>query len=474
MRALPSILVLASFGAAASVSSSVAAHGGPPAVRRVAFHPVEPDTLYAQATFGLLVSRDHGETWTLTCEEAIGWQPTENPHIAGTTDGAVVFGLISGLRRSEMALCGAGLPRADLEDVRIIALARDATDDRRHFAVTALNADPNTVYVSPDDGITWEPSGDRLVAGDVPSSLLVAPNDAQTVYVSGSRLDPAFGFVARSDDGGGTWTTYEVALEDAITFSLGAVDPRDARRVLAYRTSFDVADVLLLSEDGGETWDEVASVSGDVTAVAFAPDGSRAWYGSYEKGLHVSDDGGRTFAPQILDLAIQCLAAREGELWVCADNYADGFALGVSTDGGDTFEPRFRYEELAGQVACAEGTRSAEVCPVAWRAISDIFGLDAGAGADDAGAGRPDATARDAGADAGRDGDASAAMDTSVGPDTSTRSADDGGDDDGCGCSVPGRSHGTPRASWLGVALVLGLAVGARRSRRSRQSRARS
>lgn len=454
--------VLGALSAAAWVAYGTSvghAHGGPPSLRRVAFHPTEEDTIYAQATFGLVVSHDHGATWTLVCEEAIGWQFTENPYIVPTTDGAVVYGLLKGLHRSTDALCGASLARDDLENVPIAALDRDPTDARRVLAVTADGPRANGVYASDDDGSSWAPAGDTFEIGDVPSHLLVAPSDPMTVYVSGSRLDPALGFVARSDDGGGTWTTYEVPLEGAITFSLGAVDPRDPRRLLAFRTSFDVADALLLSEDGGETWDEVAIAAGDITAVAFAPDGSRVWYGSYEKGLHVSDDGGRTFTPQMLDLAIRCLVAREGELWVCADNYSDGFAIGLSTDGGETFEPRFVYEELAGQVACEADTRSAEVCPAVWRAIVDIFGLDAGLDAPDSGP----TPSIDAGAsDAGSSGDARPpAMDGARDASAPDAFVNPRAPDDGCDCSAAGSGR---RGTTL-LVLLLGLFLWRIRSR---------
>ncbi|MCC6641623.1 MAG: hypothetical protein IT386_10735, partial [Deltaproteobacteria bacterium] len=162
--------------------------------------------------------------------------------------------------------------------------------------------------------------------------------------------------------------------------------------------------------------------------------------------------GGRTFTPQMLDLAIRCLVAREGELWVCADNYSDGFAIGLSTDGGETFEPRFVYEELAGQVACEADTRSAEVCPVVWRAIVDIFGLDAGptppidGGGSDAGSSRD---ARPPAMDGARDASASDAFVNPRAP------------DDGCDCSAAGSGR---RGTTL-LVLLLGLFLWRIRSR---------
>lgn len=438
-----------------------AAHGGPPLTRRLAFHPTDPDTLYAQATFGLVFSRDHGMTWALACEESIGWQTTENPHIVAAHDGAIVFGLFRGLYRSS-TFCDAELPEPSLERVPIISLDRDPASPMQLYAATSLGSFENVVYASGDDGLTWEPTADRFDVGELPEEIRVAPSAPRTLYVSGVRLEPRMGFVARSDDAGGSWTTYDVELRGALTVLLGAVDPNDARRVLAYRRYTDEPDALMLSEDGGETWDDVASVSGDLSAVAFAPDGSRVWYGGEEKGLHVSMDGGRTFEAQFLDLTIRCLAAREGELWVCADNFADGFAVGVSLDGGDSFEPRFRYREILGQIECAEGTRSAEVCPIAWRAIADLFGIEAGAPpARDAGTG---AETREEAGPLPRDAGGS-------GVDLGSASGSDD-EESGCGCRVGGdRVDKRGHLAAVSLALATGLWVRRRKRRGKRGSK---
>ncbi|MCC7542488.1 MAG: hypothetical protein IT379_40090 [Deltaproteobacteria bacterium] len=431
-------------------ASMADAHGGPPNTRRLAFHPTDEDTIFAQATFGLLVSEDRGVSWRVVCEEAIGWQTTENPTIQATTSGPVVLGLFKGLYRTE-TFCGADLSLAELENVPIIDTDNDPTDRTRLIAATSLGSFENRVYVSEDDGETWTPSAGRFPEGDLPEGVRVAPSMPERLYLAGVRLEPRTGFFARSDDSGGMWTSVDVPLLGATTLLLGAVDPTDPLRVLVWRHYVDEPDALMLTEDGGETWDDVASVSGDLSAVAFSQDGSRVWYGGEDKGLHASDDGGRTWSPVLTDLAVRCLASRGDELWVCADNFADGFAVGVSTNGGETFEPRLVYRQLTGQVECGAGTRSAEVCPVAWRAIQDLFGLDAGP-RPDGGTGEPDGDAPEA----------DAAMNADAG--SGDRSEDD------CDCAVPG-ARGAARWTasawaWIGLVMVVVWRRARRRGRR--------
>jgi MYXO-CTERM domain-containing protein len=68
-----------------------------------------------------------------------------------------------------------------------------------------------------------------------------------------------------------------------------------------------------------------------------------------------SEDGGLTFqdwtlAPQPRLLA---LAERGGTLYLAGMNYADGWAVAVSTDEGDTIQPLATYDQVGAIKACA-------------------------------------------------------------------------------------------------------------------------
>jgi hypothetical protein len=68
-----------------------------------------------------------------------------------------------------------------------------------------------------------------------------------------------------------------------------------------------------------------------------------------------SRDGGLSFEPWTLapQPRLRALAERDGTLYLAADNYADGWALGVSSDEGRTILPIARYDQVSAIKACA-------------------------------------------------------------------------------------------------------------------------
>jgi hypothetical protein len=51
---------------------------------------------------------------------------------------------------------------------------------------------------------------------------------------------------------------------------------------------------------------------------------------------------------------IRALAVRDGLLYAAADNFKDGFALGVSSDQGATFKPMMSYGQASSVNACVD------------------------------------------------------------------------------------------------------------------------
>jgi hypothetical protein len=66
-----------------------------------------------------------------------------------------------------------------------------------------------------------------------------------------------------------------------------------------------------------------------------------------------SRDGGQTFVPWTGAPAVRALGERDGKLYVAADNFKDGFALAVSTDGGETLRPLMTYDKVTSVRPCA-------------------------------------------------------------------------------------------------------------------------
>ena len=61
----------------------------------------------------------------------------------------------------------------------------------------------------------------------------------------------------------------------------------------------------------------------------------------------MSHDDGATFQENRAVPGVLALAQRDGILYAAADNFADGFALGASSDEGATWQPVVRFDQIA-------------------------------------------------------------------------------------------------------------------------------
>src|SRR6185369_13540609 len=67
-----------------------------------------------------------------------------------------------------------------------------------------------------------------------------------------------------------------------------------------------------------------------------------------------STDGGATFQPRPGVPHVRALAERDGKLFAAAEDFKDGFALGVSTDEGLTFQPLLTYDKVMRVKPCVQ------------------------------------------------------------------------------------------------------------------------
>ncbi|MBW2460516.1 MAG: exo-alpha-sialidase [Deltaproteobacteria bacterium] len=415
------------------------AHGRFPATGEVAFHPTDPDVILLRTTFGLLATDDGGGVFRWVCPAAFGARMTEDPHVTIAADGSFVVGLFDGLSRGTGGGCDWDFPSAELTDRVVIDVTR--ASDGTLYALTSDGGAPNGVHRSLDEGLTWTAT-DAAIDSILFETIRVAPSDPSQVYLTGAYPPtadtPRRPFVYHSADGGVTWDSVafsDFRADDRNVYLLG-VDPTDSGRLMV-RVRGDFGDRVYVSEDSAQTFTEGISV-GEVDAFAWSTDGTTVWLGGRTAtGLHRSDDGGQTFSVIDADLRVGCLGLRGSELFVCADNYEDGYAFGRSTDGGATITPMLLFADVPGTVMCPAGAATPAACEGDLADLLLDLGLDDDAGLSDGGGSGSDGGPEDAAADGGDGGVTEPAS-------------------GGCACGTAAGSH---RGPTPGPALALGLLI---------------
>jgi len=273
-------------------------------INAIAFHPTDPNTLYAGSpSGGFWLSHDHGDTWTTT------------------TDGLPTIGVSAIL--------------TDPADPLHILIG---TGDRDHGDAPGLG-----VYLSTDGGMTWTPSRAGMEYVTV-GELIRDPGNALVI------LAATTGGIFRSADGGETWVQTQSGSFPDIKFH-----PSDPQIVYA------TADGdFYRSADNGQTFTTITSglTSGQRGAIAVTPAAPgyvyflQSNYSSGFQGLYRSTDNGLTFStrstsPNILDWS--CDGSGTGgqgwyDLALTADPdqastlFAGGINVWKSTDGGSTWQ----------------------------------------------------------------------------------------------------------------------------------------
>jgi MYXO-CTERM domain-containing protein len=469
-----------------------AANGRFPRAQRLLEDPRDPNHLVLAATYGLLVTRDRGQSWHHVCEAAFGERElTVDALTAFTPEGTLLAGIYSGVSRAATHACDFQrvLGMSNREAVPDFALVPSVPGRvvAVHVELRELGEAQNRLYRSDDDGLTWRALGGILPRSlRTPLTIEVAPSDADRVYLSGLGESDE-GVLLRSDDGGQSFEQLEIPT-DAARFEapyLVAVDPHDADHVYvrtdawrydAQSNSSIADDALLYSEDAGGSFAELLRAPGKLFGFAFSPNGSELLLGYGDPreaggirstdaaalGIYRGPKGTGDFQMRYAG-SVGCLTWNERGVYVCTDERESGFSLGLfepsSFDGTATaqVQPLLVLAEVAGPIACP-ACSSGAICASYWLSTCQTWGR---ADCDDRA--RP-ACPPGGGAGSGAGGEAAASpaepstgrAGSSIGQSSLEPSLPRGG----CACgSAPAGS-----SSWAAVLLLLGLK--ARRSTR--------
>lgn len=413
----------------ALVGRPAAANGRFPRAQQVIEDASDPSRLILRSTYGVLTSADAGQSWYWICEQAIGYGGTEDPALGLTENGTVLAGVFHGLSLSTDGGCGWTFAGGPLTERYVVDLTVERADPSRALALVSMGQSGGTflnqLFRSTDDGATWVQLG-----GDLPVDLLgltldPAPSDPTRIYLSalefGADGGSSQGQLLSSTDDGASFQRIDIpgtSLQDAPF--IAAVDPDDPLR-LYVRVAGGDEDYLVVSKDGGTSFEEVIRGRAELYGFALSPDGSTvlAGFGDPRDGTDVDQSMLGIWRASAADLQfsriyakpVACLTWTPHRLYACTGQFDAGFELGASSDGGQTFEALMKLADLQGPLECSAGTATGDACPAEWQATCETIGkCTAGTGGTSGGAGA-----------AGSSGSA----------------AGDGGDD-GCGCRVPG------------------------------------
>lgn len=334
--------------------------------------------LWAATRAGLMQSRDGGTSW----QPVTGLPAVTVLALAANGSGRVYVGLDGA---GVFAQTGQGweslppplslterVPEADLASVGVLSLAVSA-DGQQLYAGTAGQG----VFASRDGGRTW---AGTYPDSYVPDLALNPANPAQAVASLRNRL-------ARTEDGGASWRTLSLTWADEEIVSLlwlpdGRLGAGTGQGRLYY------------SRDGGDTWvkEEAGLPQGGVLDLAVAAGSTppHVWAATWT-GIYASDDGGETWrdmAPALGSPDADALLSTDQGLLLGArsglfrwqpdkrrwDSLSDGFPAGSITSLAS--DPQDRGILYAG--TSGEGLYTSKNSGASWQRLpTGDFGIPA-------------------------------------------------------------------------------------------------
>ncbi len=394
----PSLGRLVVYGLLFACSPAAFGNGAFPDEFSIHFPAGSPNTILLGANFGLLVSNDDGATWRYSCEPYVttGSSAALSSYNVGyyqvTVDGAVLADSFVLTRSADM---GCTWPDATVPNVPPNYLsdifASQAEASVVFGIVTGLSS--SSIVLSLDGGETFDEGVYTTTA--LLTGVEAAQSQPSVAYATSISASGDIATLLRSEDTGQTWTPFDVALAQYAQPSIVAIDPTDENTVYM-RVTTGLTDSIVVTHDGGMTFQAILTINDNFRAFLRAGDGT-LYAGTINGALYVLPPGAQQFEART-GPHFRCLGQRPGtsRIYACGNYMLDGFSVGYSDDGAQTFQKLMSFPELLGPLTCPPVQQA---CAAHWARIQGVLGITDG-GPD---AGQPvDAGPSDAGpSDAG-------------------------------------------------------------------------
>jgi len=333
------------------------ANGAFPDSQSILVPSSRPNEISLVTNFGLVASRDGGHTWLWSCEQDannLGYLYQYNAAPSNR-----LFALANqNLIFSDDATCGWSTAKGMVTGLGVTDYFPDPSD-ASHVLAEAFDytSSTYTVLQSTDTGATFT---SKLYTSDAKATMTgieIARSDPKTIYVTLTAATTNAPMLGHSNDGGATWKFTDLtSVLGAGSPSIIAVDPTNAQSVLLLFKG--TGEALAVSQDGGKTVTLSMSTSGYFTAATRTPGGALLVSGvdvSTNPVLYRSTDHGvsfQTFGTK--PPHVRAMSTRGNQIYAATDNFSDGYALGVSTDDGMTWQSVMSYGQVAAILGCVK------------------------------------------------------------------------------------------------------------------------
>ncbi len=265
----------------------------------------------------------------------------------------------------------------------------DPNDPTLVLAVV-VNAGGSYVVASHDGGKTFVDPAIYETPSGLITGLELAKSQPGVVYATSVTFSGGASTLARSDDFGAHWTPWPIAVPGGSEPLIMAIDPEDANRSTS-AWSERLTDSVVITQNGGQSFETPLTITGQFSSFLRATDGT-LYLGSVAGKLYVRAPGTADFTNHAAP-HFRCLGQRPGttRIFACGDMGIDGFSVGYSDNGGQTFQGMMSFTDLLGPLTCPS---VASNCAAHWQRIQGVLGI---APPPDSGTGTPDAGSPDAG-----------------------------------------------------------------------------